>query len=339
MTTILILHAPVRTWSQFRDMEHDDHHLDSSPLLVLGFDLVNGFPLDYMHLACLGVMRYMLRLRLCGPLTTRLSARAVQAISERLCFIRPFLPREFARRPRSLYEFRLWKATELRQFMIYTGSYALKGLVTPEVYELFLSFSCAMTILLSPSLAQRHAHYARELLVTFVSNFAHCFGSQFLVYNIHGLIHLADDAERYGNLDHISCFPFENHLQQLKKSVRRPQNPVAQIVRRVQESLTLGSLPPMPAKKGLLKMRHTSGPTPREVPLVTAQYRQYMGTLFFSAKKGNNCILLDGTKVALIKKFLATSNDIHIVVQFFTSCESFFSASPGLFPSGILTSQ
>ena len=318
------LHAPLRTWSQFRDMENDEHHHDSSPLLALGFDLVSGFPLDYMHLACLGVMRYMLRLWLCGPLRTRLPARVIEAISGRLCSVRQFLPREFARRPRSLYEFRLWKATELRQFLVYTGSYALKGLVAPEMYELFLSFSCAMTILLSQSLAHRHCHYARELLVTFVSNFAHCFGSQFLVYNVHGLIHLADDAEKYGNLDNISCFPFENHLQKLKKSVRRPQNPVAQIVRRVQESLTVSSAPPVPAKKGVLKMKHVTGPIPSGVRHVTSQYRQYVGPLFFSIGKGDNCILLNGTRVALIKNFLATSTDTHVVVQFFLSCEPFF---------------
>ena len=50
----------------------------------------------------------------------------------------------------------------------------------------------------------------------------------FLVYNVHGLLHLADDARRFG----ASVFPFENFLGQLK---RKAQNPIAQIVRRVVE--------------------------------------------------------------------------------------------------------
>ena len=56
-----------------------------------------------------------------------------------------------------------------------------------------------------------------------MKNFGAVFGSQFLVYNVHSLTHLADDADTYGYLNSVSCFPFENHLQELKKMVRRPK--------------------------------------------------------------------------------------------------------------------
>jgi len=55
-------------------------------------------------------------------------------------------------------------------------------------------------------------------------------GMNFL-YNTHGLIHLVQDARKYGALDSVSCFPIENYLGLLKRMVRRPQNPVEQIVR------------------------------------------------------------------------------------------------------------
>ncbi|GAA6081499.1 uncharacterized protein LOC113076649 isoform X1 [Tachysurus ichikawai] len=36
------------------------------------------------------------------------------------------------------------------------------------------------------------------------------YGEEFLVYNIHGLVHLSEDVKIHGNLDLISGFPFEN---------------------------------------------------------------------------------------------------------------------------------
>ena len=87
-----------------------------------------------------------------------------------------------------------------------------------KTYQPFLQLSTAMTILPDPMLAIEHASYAKTLFVNFVKNFASVFGSQFIVYNVHNLVHLADDAQTYGALDVVSCFPFENYLRQLKKN-------------------------------------------------------------------------------------------------------------------------
>ena len=37
------------------------------------------------------------------------------------------------------------------------------------------------------------------------------------------------------SLDRVSVFPFENFLGKMKKMVRRPQNPISQVVRRLYE--------------------------------------------------------------------------------------------------------
>ena len=69
----------------------------------------------------------------------------------------------------------------------------------------------------------------------FVKNYAALYGPENVVYNVHNLVHLADDARKFGSLDNVSAFPFETFLNKLKKMVRRPQNPVAQIVNRIGE--------------------------------------------------------------------------------------------------------
>ena len=58
-------------------------------------------------------------------------------------------------------------------------------------------------------------------------------GSEFLLYNVHSLVHQAAVAKRYGNLDSCSGFCFENHLQDLKKKVRSGKAPLRKVVRRL----------------------------------------------------------------------------------------------------------
>lgn len=55
------------------------------------------------------------------------------------------------------------------------------------------------------------------------------------VYNVHGLVHLSGDAHMFGSLDNISAFPFENFLSKLKRMIRKPKFPLAQVVRRLSE--------------------------------------------------------------------------------------------------------
>ena len=93
------VHAVERSQQSFVSMRNELHHHGLSPLLSVPLDLVRNVPLDYMHLCCLGVMKLMIRLWLCGPLLTRIPARAVQLISDRLCNLRRYIPVEFARKP------------------------------------------------------------------------------------------------------------------------------------------------------------------------------------------------------------------------------------------------
>ena len=58
----------------------------------------------------------------------------------------------------------------------------------------------------------------------------------YMLYNLHSLVHLADDVAVYGFLDQCSGFPFENYLQKLKRFVRSGKNPIAQVVKRLESS-------------------------------------------------------------------------------------------------------
>ncbi len=86
-----------------------------------------------------------------------------------------------------------------------------------------------MSIMLESDESTRNAYlqYAHELMSHFVMRCADLYGNYFSVYNVHGLIHLHEDVRHFNcSLNDISGFPFENHLQQIKKQVRSGKNPL-----------------------------------------------------------------------------------------------------------------
>ena len=67
------------------------------------------------------------------------------------------------------------------------------------------------------------------------------YSNTFVVYNVHSLIHLKDDIINFDStLSELSAFPFENHMQVLKKYVRKASSPCAQVLKRISELENLG---------------------------------------------------------------------------------------------------
>jgi hypothetical protein len=97
------------------------------------------------------------------------------------------------------------------------------------------------------------------LLVAFVSHFYEVYGRDMAVYNVHALVHLANDAHKFGSLENISAFPFENFFSNLKRMVRKPEFPLPQIIRRLSEQADTKKEQKLYPK---LTKSHSNGPVP-----------------------------------------------------------------------------
>ena len=226
----------LRSDERFRARRNEEHHHHRSPFCELPIDMVVNFPIDYMHQACLGVTKKLLIAWIRGKRQNRLSSHQKDLISSRLVNLQCQIPSYFARKPRSLEEIDHWKATEFRQFLLYTGRVVLRGILKPQLYSHFIHLSVAICILTSKRLNSIHNDLAKQLLDLFLSQCLNIYGGEFMVYNVHCLSHISSDAAEFECLDNCSAFPYENYLQQLKKKIRSSRRPLVQVVKRIQEN-------------------------------------------------------------------------------------------------------
>lgn len=98
---------------------------------------------------------------------------------------------------------------------------------------------------MSDTLLLTMTNYAEELLKHFVLSSKLIYGPQILSHNFHNLLHLTDDARKYGNLNLFSNFSSENYLQKIKKLLRTHNNVLSQIVRWFSEESSLLQISPI----------------------------------------------------------------------------------------------
>lgn len=221
-------------------------------------------------------------------------------MSDLLVGLKTFVPFDFARKPRSLDLRRLrWKATELQQFLLYTGPVVLYNVLASPVYSNFMLLSVAMYILLSPQYCNALNEFAHTYLLSFVDRFSRLYGPEFVSYNVHGLVHISNDVKQHGNLDEFSAFPFENYLGKLKKLVRKPDNPLAQIIRRLSE--TDNSTVREDCLRRVLRKEHQNGPIQPVFSGVFNQFKEILlsGTVIRTSE-GDNCVKIHTVTVLLL---------------------------------------
>ncbi|CAN7947458.1 unnamed protein product, partial [Ixodes hexagonus] len=254
--------APLRTDASFSAQLQEEHHTGVSPFCQLGVGMITQFPLDYMHLVLLGVVRKFAKYWATGPFSVRRSSSQVEAISTRIALLRPHTPSDFSRKLRTLQERDRWKATEARLFLLYACPVVLKGILTEESFQHFMTLHVAVRILCGKSSSEHLISYADELLRYFVEKAASAalYGPTVHVYNVHGLIHLAQDVRAFGPLDSFSSFPFENYLGRIKKKVRSGNKPLAQVYKRMKENMA--STRRKVIYEGSVFREHVEGPLP-----------------------------------------------------------------------------
>lgn len=321
--------AKRRDDTSFRTQNDKNYHHEESPLLCLPIDMIYSFPIDYMHEVCLGVMKKLLKIWTGKPSNAKLRCTTVRSISENIINLSKFIPVEFNRKGCDLAYLADWKATEFRLFLLYTGPIVLLDEIDLAIYEHFMLFHCSLMIFLS----KRHIEnigvdIGRQLLNVFVKHSVQIYSIEFLIYNVHLLLHLADDVEIYGPLDDVSAFPFENYLGHLKSLVQSPKNPLQQIHRRLKEiEMTQYENVDIHFKDtSEYVFPHYSGPVPnfpcRQYKKL--RYKNFQFSTFLQSGADCFCRTLDGLVVRIENIVVSNDNKCYILGKRFQTYTSFF---------------
>lgn len=183
------------------------------------FDLVNGFSVDYMHCALLGVMKKLMALWLNSKNHKEpffISKKRQVELSKRIVCIKPLI--EITRKPRSIYERKDYKANEYRTLLLYYLRYCLVDLLPMRYINHFQLFSSAVYILLKEHVSNENITTAEAMLLKFADKFEDLYGKHNVTMNLHLIRHMANSVRHLGPLWAQSTFAFETNNGVLMKS-------------------------------------------------------------------------------------------------------------------------
>lgn len=298
--------AELRTDETFAARSHAAYHTGDSPLEDLGTGMISQFPLDGMHLLYLGVMKKLLHelLNVKKPGNHKISDMKKAKLSSLLAIFSQYCPSEFSRKPRSLDEWKHYRAHELRRILLYDG--VLLYLELPDsLRHHFLLLHCAVRIL-SDNKKRDFFEDADKLLKLFVKHGGSrdMYGRSFLVYNVHHLEHFAADCMKHGTVEDFSVFLNENFLGKLTKMLNTPGRTLTQLIARILEQVK--HLEPNLKKRSALELHspHSSGPV---LDLEGQQYKKIciQGMVFRSSLNDACCCMKSG-EVISIENFVKT---------------------------------
>lgn len=329
------LEAPLRTNDSFRKRLQVKHHNEDGRKSIIEDmldDVVLDVVLDYMHLVCIGVRKKDLIEWVSGPYDKlRFSKETVTNISNYLIGIGEYITKVFPRKPRPLPDLPRWKATELRLDLLYICPVAYKPYLSTERYAHMMLLHVAIKLLVNRDTCRTYTDYAESLLKLYVSTGAKLYGAKYVTFNVHSLIHLANDVRKHGCLDDFSAFPFENKLQKMKNLLRKSGKPLQQIVRRLDEidkaksNLEIAANSSTDNRKFTLVDTHFSGPILPQFTMAT-QYKtlQFKNTVL-NITKSENCVLLaDTNDVFVIENFAKLHEQIYLIGRRYLKRENMY---------------
>ena len=199
-------------------------------MTLISFNMVWGFPVDYMHGILLGVAKQLWEFWID---TKIIKTKDMQQINDLLGKIKP--PREIHRQPRP---FSVWKATEWKSWLLYYALPCLRDILPVEHYQHFSLFVRSVFTLLKTSISQTDLEKCEKDLITFVVHSEQLYGITFMTFNNHSLLHLVDSVRLSGPLWATSAFAFESAIYQLKQQITGPKGLYDQIAKRILRKIT-----------------------------------------------------------------------------------------------------
>ncbi|MBW0553830.1 hypothetical protein O181_093545 [Austropuccinia psidii MF-1] len=278
-----------------------------------------------MHCVCIGIIKKLLMFWNGGVKRHKLALpnNLISVLDKRLNDIGQYIPVEFQRAPNfnsqshPIRDASRWKATELRQILLYTFMVVFRDIVSKEVYEHFLELCIAIRQLLTNNISSDINNYAKSLLNHFIISFANIYGKSYMSHNVHIIQHLADDVTKFGSLNNFSAFEFESYMQPMKKKIRTGVKPLQQLIRRYSEDEIFFSKKEEPNKHniGPLNVHCKFKIRPITIDGCEPYYSGWRTNKFVIKKnKADNCVRMINGDIVIIENIGTSKYNENILI-------------------------
>jgi hypothetical protein len=197
------------------------------------FDMVNGFVVDYMHTALLGVLKTLTNKFLNSSNHLEqfyLNKDKALEIDTRLLAVR--IPYECNRQTRGVKDIAHWKANEWKTWMMVCIP-ILDGILPAKYLNNLSKFVLSMSLLLTDNVTKENIALSKTLYKEFAQKAAKLYGKEICSFNMHILHHSGDCVLNWGPLWSYSLFPFENANGMLTKLITGTRQVCMQIIKKV----------------------------------------------------------------------------------------------------------
>lgn len=224
-----------RTDLMFKDrVDSRFHTRDSLIEKELNINMVSQFPLDFLHVACLGITRKFVK-KLVGPEKPLFPKSRIE-IDKILERINETLPTEIHRSFRDIKDISTFKGHEWRSILLKIAPVLFKSTLPKSFWKHFLLLTCSFSILCDSEMCIKYNRIAHGMLKEFNEKVEELYDESMYVPMVHQCIHFADEVLiQQAPCDKFSTWDFESYMTPIKDFIHGPRLPLSQIYRRITE--------------------------------------------------------------------------------------------------------
>lgn len=186
------------------------------------FDMAESFCLDVMHQMDEGVVRYIVQLIVELDPLFRLTTADISEIDRRWINIQP--PGNENRNPRSIREYKSWKAHELRFFLHHGLPYVTEGILPDKFCDIFCLASNIGRTSTQDEITEAELEGLKDACRRFMVCFEAVFGVTEMKYSVHLVWHIWFAVTLYGPLGNVSCYGPEDQIGKIARKIKSSHN-------------------------------------------------------------------------------------------------------------------
>ncbi len=173
--------------------------------------------IDYMYSVLEGVVKNFFNYWFSSKYTNEEYSmrKYMSEINKRIAELRP--PKFVPSTPRSIYNYNTWRAHEYLSFLMYYSMAIFKDIMPFNHYQHLKKLIVFLETILAPKINIDYLNKVEPIIIEFVKELTDLYPKSIMLSGAHELLHLTECTLKFGPLNTINCFQFEELNRKLMR--------------------------------------------------------------------------------------------------------------------------